>query len=229
MSATESGEDRKIVAMSGLRGIIARTMAQAWQAPRVALGLDVDMGPLLDCAKVLSAREGVKVTPTPLMLAALARTLKLHPRMNALVTDRGIEIVHAINLALAVDTPNGLVTPVVRDADQKSAADLASEIADLAQRARAGKLPPGAYQRGTFTLSSLASAGVDWMTPVLNPPQVGILGVGRTREAVVVRNGAPAVARMATLNLVFDHRAVDGYPAALFLRDLGVCLEAAEF
>lgn len=220
--------DRTLVPLTGLRGIISRSMTQAWQAPRVALGLDVPMDALLARAKAISAERGVKVTPTALMLRALALTLKQHPRLNALLTDKGIEEVHAVNLAVAVHTDKGLVTPVIRDADSKDSVQLATELSDMAQAARIGKLAPSAYQKGTFTLSNLAAAGIDWVTPILNPPQVGILGVGQTREAVVVRDGAPAVARVATLNLVFDHRAVDGYPASLFLRDLGACLQAAE-
>jgi pyruvate dehydrogenase E2 component (dihydrolipoamide acetyltransferase) len=149
--------------------------------------------------------------------------------MNALMTDKGIEEVHAVNLALAVNTAMGLVTPVIRDAEQKSVAELAAEMGDLAERARNGKLPPAAYQKGTFTLSNLGAAGIDWVTPILNPPQVGILGVGRTRDAVIARDGVPVVAPMATLTLVFDHRAIDGFPAGLFLKDLGACLTAADF
>lgn len=229
MSQVENPDDRTVVAMTGLRGIIARSMTQAWHAPRVALGLEVEMGPLLARAKALSAQEGIKISPTVLVLAVLARTLMLHPRLNALLTDKGIEELHAVNLAVAVHTEKGLVTPVIRNAEQKTVAQLTAELSDLAQRARAGKLPPAAYQKGSFTLSNLAAAGIDWVTPILNPPQVGILGVGRTREAVVVRDGAPAVAQVATFNLVFDHRAVDGYPASLFLRDLGASLVAAEF
>jgi pyruvate dehydrogenase E2 component (dihydrolipoamide acetyltransferase) len=229
MTQAETPEDRKIVGVTGLRGIIARTMTQAWQAPRVALGLDIEMAPLLARAKAMTAQGGPKITATPLFLAALARTLKAHPRMNALMTDKGIEEVHAVNLALAVNTSMGLVTPVIRDAEQKSVAELAAEMGDLAERARNGKLPPAAYQKGTFTLSNLGAAGIDWVTPILNPPQVGILGVGRTRDAVIARDGMPVVAQMATLTLVFDHQAIDGFPAGLFLKDLGACLTAADF
>lgn len=220
--------DRTLVPLTGLRGIISRSMTQAWQAPRVALGLDVEMDALLARARAISAESGVKVTPTVLLLRALAVTLKQHPRLNALLTDKGIEEMHAVNLAVAVHTDKGLLTPVIRDAHAKDVVQLATELSELAQLARIGKLPPAAFQRGTFTLSNLAAAGIDWVTPILNPPQVGILGVGQTRDAVVVRDGAPAVAKVATLNLVFDHRAVDGYPASLFLRDLGALLSAAE-
>jgi pyruvate dehydrogenase E2 component (dihydrolipoamide acetyltransferase) len=229
MSQQQSSDERTIVPVTGLRGIIARSMSQSWQAPRVALGLELEMGPLLAKAQALSAAEGVKITPTVLLLAALAQTLKAHPRLNALLTDKGIEEVQAVNLTVAVHTEKGLLTPVIRDAGQKSVVQLAAELGELASRARDGKLPPAAYQKGTFTLSNLAAAGIDWVTPIINAPQVGILGVGRTRDAVVVRDGTPAVAQVATLTLVFDHRAVDGYPASLFLRDLGACLMAAQF
>ncbi|AIL61762.1 2-oxo acid dehydrogenase subunit E2 [Pseudomonas alkylphenolica] len=228
MSEQEQVADRTLVPMTGLRGIISRTMIQAWQAPRVALGLQIEMDALLARAKSLSQTSGVKVTPTVLILRALAVTLKQHPRLNSLITDKGIEEVHAVNLAVAVHTDKGLVTPVIRDADSKDSVQLSKELLQLALAARVGKLPPAAFQKGTFTLSNLAAAGIDWVTPILNPPQVGILGVGQAREAVVVRDGAPAVAKVASLNLVFDHRAVDGYPASLFLRDLGACLEVAE-
>ena len=227
MSAAETPTDRRIVPLTGLRGVIARTMSQGWEAPRVALGLDVDLGAAMARAKQLGVELGVKVSVTHLILASLARTLRQHPRLNAVVTPRGIEEVHAVNLAVAVNTPDGLVAPVLREAQTKSVAALVTELADLAERARAGRLPPAAYQKGTFTLSNLGASGIDWFTPVLNPPQVAILGVGRTREAIVVRGGAPAVAQMATLTLVFDHRAIDGYPAGLFLRDLGADLAAA--
>jgi pyruvate/2-oxoglutarate dehydrogenase complex dihydrolipoamide acyltransferase (E2) component len=229
MSEAQAPDDRRIVGLTGLRGMIARAMTQAWTAPRVALGLDVEMGPLLARARQMTEQSGSKVTATPLLLAAIARTLRAHPRLNALLTDKGIEEIHAINLAVAVNTDKGLVTPVIRDADRKSITELAASLADLAQRARDGKLPPSAYQQGTFTLSNLSAAGIDWVTPILNPPQVGILGVGRTRDAVIARDGVPVVAQMATFNLVFDHRAIDGYPASLFLRDLSACLTAADF
>lgn len=229
MSQTEQPADRRIVPMNGLRGMISTAMTQGWSAPRVALGLDVDMGAALARAKQLTEASGTKISPTHLLLAALARTLQQHPRMNALVTAKGIEEVHAVNLAVAVHTDGGLVAPVIRDAHGKTIPAMATELADLAERARKGTLPPSGYQRGTFTLSNLATAGIDWLTPVINPPQAGILGVGRTRDAVVVRDGAPAVAKMATLTLVFDHRAIDGTPAAWFLRDLGAALTESNF
>ncbi|MDH4580753.1 2-oxo acid dehydrogenase subunit E2 [Pseudomonas sp. BN415] len=228
MAQQQDAPDRRIVPLSGLRGIIARAMSRAWQAPQVTLGLEFEVGPLLARVRQLGGQGG-KVTPTALVLTALARTLPKHPRMNALLTEQGIEEVRDVHLAVAVDTANGLLTPVIRDAHDKGALEIAAELSILAVQARAGKLPPAAYQRGTFTFSNLGGAGIDWVTPVLNPPQVGILGMGRCREAVVVRDGTPVAAQVSTLTLVFDHRAIDGMPASLFLRDLAACLTAADF
>jgi pyruvate dehydrogenase E2 component (dihydrolipoamide acetyltransferase) len=215
---------RRVVPMTGLRGVIARTMSKGWEAPRVALGLDVEMTAAIAKAKQLTGELGAKISVTHLILAALARTLRSHPRLNAIVGAQGVEEFSAVNIAVAVNTADGLVAPVIRDTHEKSVGELAAALANLAERARAGGLPPSAYQKGTFTLSNLGASGIDWVTPVINPPQVAILGVGRTRDAVVVRAGTPAVAQVATLTLVFDHRAIDGYPAGLFLRDLGADL-----
>ncbi|WP_218173918.1 2-oxo acid dehydrogenase subunit E2 [Pseudomonas yamanorum] len=221
--------DRRVLPLKGLRGVIARAMSRAWEAPRVAVGVEVEVDALIARAKLLTEQSGIKVTPTALILSALARTLPRHARMNALLTDQGIEEVQGVHLAVAVDTPAGLMTPIIRDAQTKNAAQIAAELTTLAARARDGKLPPSSYQRGTFTFSNLGAAGIDWVTPVLNAPQVGILGMGRARDAVVVRSGKVAVARVSTLTLVFDHRAIDGMPASLFLRELAACVSAADF
>ncbi len=202
-------------------------MTRSWQAPRGALGLDVRAGALLACARRASETDE-KITPTVLIVAAVARALREHPRLNALVTDQGIEELNSVNIAVAVHTEQGLMTPVLRDVPSKSHSEIARELREKADAARLGKLPPSAYQGGGFTISSLATAGIDWVTPILNPPQVGILGVGRTRDAVVAKDGNAAIEQMSTLTLVFDHRAIDGYPAGLFLRDLGALIESPD-
>jgi pyruvate/2-oxoglutarate dehydrogenase complex dihydrolipoamide acyltransferase (E2) component len=209
-----------------LRGAIARNLSLAWQAPRVAAGVDVDMSAAL--AHLEELRRGaddLRLTLTPLFIRAAALALRAHPRLNALVTEQGVEQMDAIHIALAVSLEDGLLTPVIRDADTRSVADLAAEAVRLAALARAGTLPPSALQGGTFTVSNLGAAGIDWFTPVLNPPQVAILGVARVVERPVVRGGQLAVAPCTTLTLVFDHRAIDGDPAARFLATLRDLLE----
>jgi pyruvate/2-oxoglutarate dehydrogenase complex dihydrolipoamide acyltransferase (E2) component len=219
-----------LIPLKGLRGSIARNMTAGWAAPRVAMGVDVDMS---RCQTVLTrlqagAVPGTRITVTALVLRAAALALREHPRLNALMREGGIERMHDVNLGFAVTLGDGLAVPVIRQADLKPVAALAAEINELAAGARAGTLPPRAYQSGTFTLSNLGATGIDWFTPILNPPQVGILGLSRVAERAVVRDGQVVVAPMTTLTLVFDHRAVDGHPAALFLRCLRKRLEGAE-
>lgn len=229
-SAAAAPSPSKATPLSGLRGSVARAMSQAWQAPQVAMAADVDM------SKAMARRDALreelqlpKLSITPLIVQATALTLKQHPRLNALLTEQGIEQRSEINLALAVSLDDGLMTPVIRNADQLSVQELHQQIHDSIGAARSGSLGPSALQGGSFSISNLGMTGIDWFTPILNPPQIAILGVGSISERAVVRNGEFAHASMMTLTLVFDHRAIDGYPAALFLGDLKQALEAANF
>ncbi|SFV14222.1 dihydrolipoamide acetyltransferase family protein [Pseudoduganella namucuonensis] len=219
-----------LVPLKGIRGSIARNMTAGWQAPRVALGMEVDMRrcQLLRTRLQERAGPGTRLSITPIVLRALALTLRNHPAMNALMRDGAIEHMPGVHLNLAVALDEGLAVPVIRDADTKSIEQLAAEAVALATGARAGKLPPKAYQGGTFTVSSLGAAGVDWFTPILNPPQVGILGLARVADRPVVQGGKLLIVPMTTLSLVFDHRAIDGNPAALFLAELKARLESCE-
>lgn len=216
-----------LIPLKGLRGSIARNMSAGWQAPRVAMGIEVDMSSCMARLAALQAQAGpeVRITVTALVMQALAASLRVHPALNALMREGGIERSPQIHLGLAVSLGEGLAVPVIRDADDKTVEALAAESRSLAMDARAGKLPPKAYQGGTFTLTNLGMTGIDWFTPILNPPQVGILGMSRVVDQPVVRAGQIVVAPMTTLTLVFDHRAVDGHPAALFLNDLRARLE----
>jgi pyruvate/2-oxoglutarate dehydrogenase complex dihydrolipoamide acyltransferase (E2) component len=229
-SAAPSAPSANATPLSGLRGSIARAMTQAWQAPQVAMAADVDMSKALARRDALrEALQQPKLSVTPLIVHATALTLKQHPRLNALLTEQGIEQRNEINLALAVGLDDGLVTPVIRNADQLSLEELHAQIQDATSNARSGSLAPSALQGGTFTISNLGMTGIDWFTPILNPPQIAILGVGSISERAVVRDGEFAHASIMTLTLVFDHRAIDGYPAALFLGSLKQLLEAANF
>lgn len=224
----EASAETTRIPLTGLRGAIARNMAQGWQAPRVSMQAHVDVRACERRRVELQQAGGPKLTLTTFVLRALALTLRAHPRMNALLRDNEIELVNDINLALAVSVDDGLMAPVIRNADQKSLQEIAQESAVLANDARAGKLAPKHLQRGTFTLSNLGMTQIDSFAPIVNPPQVGILGVSRVIPTAVVKDGAVTVAPLMGLTLVFDHRAVDGYPAALFLGDLKQRLESAE-
>lgn len=214
---SEAGDGKTILPLKGIRGMIARSLTSAWQAPRVALGLDADMTAVL--ARIAREREttGGKASITHAVLRCVALALREHPAVNGIVTEQGIELWSQVNLGVAVNTAHGVVVPVLMQADGKDLTTLESEVAQLADGARAGKLPASAYQRGTFTVSTLGSTGIDWFTPVLNPPQIAILGVGRVAPRAVVVDGAVVARPMMTLTLVFDHRALDGHPAGLFL------------
>jgi pyruvate dehydrogenase E2 component (dihydrolipoamide acetyltransferase) len=223
-------EPLPLIPLKGLRGSIARNMTAGWQAPRVAMGIDVDMtrAQAMQSHLQVQAADGVRITVTAILLQAVACALRRHPALNALMREGGIERVPQVNLGLAVALDEGLAVPVIREADGKTVETLAVESRELALQARAGKLPPKAYQGGTFTVTNLGMTGIDWFTPILNPPQVGILGISRVAERAVVREGRVLALPMTTLTLVFDHRAIDGYPAALFMQTLRELLETGE-
>lgn len=220
---------KPLIPLKGLRGTIARNMTAAWQAPRVAMGVEVDMS---RCNALQRERQAeapeTRVTVTAFVLRAVALALREHPRLNALMREGGIELAPDVHLGLAVALDDGLAVPVIRDAQAKPVAQLAAESRELAAGARAGKLPPKAYQGGTFTVSSIGATGVDWFTPIINAPQVAILGISRVADRPVVRDGKVVVAPMTTLTLVFDHRALDGQPAALFLVSVRERLESGD-
>ncbi len=221
---------RKLVPLTGLRGAIARNMTQGWQAPRVSMFAEVDMTECERRRTELQASLGSaqKLTVTAFVVRALALTLRGHPRLNALLKDNEVELIDDINLAMAVSVPDGLLAPVIRNADTKTVAEIARETAELAAAARGGNLAPRHLQRGTFTLTNLGMTGIDWFAPIINPPQLGILGVSRTIDKPVVKDGKIVIAPMMGMTLVFDHRAVDGYPAAVFLSDLKERLTTCE-
>ena len=217
------------IPLKGIRGVIARSLTAAWQAPRVAQGLDADMSAVLARVKTERAATGRKISITHAVLRAAALTLREHPAVNGVVSDQAVELWADVNLGVAVNTPVGVVVPVLSAADTFDLGELEQRVAVLAEGARGGKLPAAAYQRGTFTVSTLGATGIDWFTPVLNPPQIAILGVGRVAERPVVIAGEVVARPMMTLTLVFDHRALDGHPAGLFLSALARRLAAGEF
>lgn len=218
----------RTIPLTGMRGAISRNMGLGWQVPRVSQSVDVDMS-RVEALRAERLAAGERLGINACVLRAVALALRAHPRLNALMRDKEVELVPDINLGVAVALDEGLMVPVVRNADALSLTELSSEVARLADGARKGKLSPGTYQRGTFTVTSLGSTGIDRFSPIINPPQIAILGVGRTMLRPAVKDGVIAAVSMLNLTLVFDHRAVDGYPAALFLADVAGRLERAEF
>ncbi|WP_323002003.1 dihydrolipoamide acetyltransferase family protein [Denitromonas sp.] len=216
----------RLVPLTGLRGAIARSMGQGWQIPRVAHSVEVDVS-RFEALRQALAGEGHKPSLTVLLLRAVALTLREHPGLNALMRDKAVELMPDINLGVAVSLDDGLMVPVIREADTLTLPALSAELRRLAEGARAGTLSAGSYQRATFTVSNLGMTAIDRFSPIINPPQVAILGITRVVDRAVVRNGQIVVAPMLGLHLVFDHRAIDGHPAAVFLGELARRIETA--
>jgi len=185
--------------------------------------------------KTKALREGIKLTPLAFVIRACVKTLQEFPQFNASLDERGENLIlkRYMHIGFAADTPNGLVVPVIRDADRKDIYDLARALADLSGKARDGKLAVGEMQGGCFTVSSLGSIGGTAFTPIINAPEVAILGVSRSDFQPVYRNGSFVPRLMLPLSLSYDHRVIDGALAVRFttflartLADTRVLLEA---
>ncbi|HZU76418.1 MAG TPA: 2-oxo acid dehydrogenase subunit E2, partial [Dehalococcoidia bacterium] len=159
-------------------------------------------------------------------IKAVAKALGRHPLLNARVTEAGIELLREVHVGLAVALEDGLVVPVVRDADRLTLKEIAQESSRLAAAARAGTLTLDEMAGGTFSITALGMYDVDFFTPIINPPNVAILGVGRIHDATVWEGERPLRRSELTLSLTIDHRAVDGAPAAEFLRSVRDLLQA---
>jgi len=212
--------------MSSRRATIARRLLESKQSiPHYRLVVNVDLTALLARRSDLNAAGSAKVSVNDLLLRAAALALVRHPCVNAqLQGDEMLKFPHA-DISVAVATEAGLVTPIVRVADTKSTTEIASEVADLSERARAGRLTREEITGGTFTLSNLGMFGVDSFDAIINPPQVAILAVGAGADRVVPRDGHAEIAKVATLTLSCDHRVVDGASAAQFLATLRELVE----
>jgi pyruvate dehydrogenase E2 component (dihydrolipoamide acetyltransferase) len=167
----------------------------------------------------MAAKKNIRLSFMPFIFKALTTALKEYPFLNAQIDDEKSEIVlrKQYHMGFALDTEAGLLVPVIRDVDKKSVFQIAAEMQDLIERGRAGKLQPDELKGSTFTVSNQGSVGGLFFTPVINHPEVAILGVGATQERPVVRDGQVVVRSMAYLALSFDHRITDGAPATRFL------------
>ena len=212
----------EVIPMGGIREIIAERMSMSVQTnASVTLHTEVDATGFVELRGMLNdklqARE-VNLTYTDLLVKVVANALREHPRLNATLTDEGIHLLPEVNIGVAVALEDGLVVPVVRNADKERLSEISEQVRDFAERARSNQLTPGELQGGTFTITNLGNFGIDAFTPIINPPESGILGVGRILKKPVVHNDEIVVRSMLTLSLTFDHRVVDGAPAAQFLQ-----------
>ena len=224
VAVSVAGTVEERLPLKGIRKVISERMVKSKQtAPHVTCVDEVDMTELIALrakAKEIAAKKGIKLSFLPFFFKALTVALKEFPYLNAAIDDEKQEIVlkKSYHIGMALDTEAGLLVPVIRDVDRKSVFAIAQEIQEKIERGRAGKLAPDELKGSTFTVSNQGSIGGLFFTPVINYPEVAILGIGQTQERPVVRDGQIVVRSMAYLALSFDHRLIDGGLATRFLR-----------
>lgn len=204
---------------STMRKTIARRLTEAKSTiPHFYLTIDCNIDALLKLRAELNSRsDAYKLSVNDLVVRAVALALRKVPAANASWTDAAIRLYKDVDISIAVATPNGLITPIVKAADQKGLAAISNEMKELARKARDGKLKPEEYQGGGFTVSNLGMYGIREFAAIINPPQGCILAVGAGEQRPIVKDGALAVATMMTCTLSVDHRVVDGAVGAEFL------------
>ena len=221
-------DEIEVVQLSSVRKTIARRLSEAWTAPVFQLGVSADMTEVLALRETLveRLREGdAKPTVNDVFVKLAAAALVRHRAVNATFTGEEIQRHPAAHVGIAVAAPQGLVVPVVRDADRRTVQEIARARGDLVGRARDNKLKHPDLEGGTFTISNLGMFGVEQFTAVLNPPQVAILAIGSVKDEPVVSNGRVDVAPIVQLMLTCDHRAIDGADGATFLQTLVAFVE----
>jgi pyruvate dehydrogenase E2 component (dihydrolipoamide acetyltransferase) len=217
--------------LTGLRQTISRRMAESWNAvPRVTQFDDADITALNELRKKHAPAfeaKGARLTLTSFVVKAVVATLKKHPLFNSSLDEAAQEIVFKeyYHIGLAVDTEQGLIVPVLRDVDKKNLLQISKEVNDLAEKARARKVSLEELKGGTFTISNQGGIGGAHFTPIVNKPEVAILGLGRGAMKAVVRGQKIEPRLMLPLTISYDHRVIDGGAAARFTVDLVQALE----
>ena len=228
-AATAGQGTSSIIPMKGMRGTIAARMQQSLtEMAQLTHGFEVRMDAVVALRSEMKEQYAALGVPVPslndFVVRAAALALRQHPILNATITGNEIHLLSRIHMGLAVAVPNGLMVPVIRDADTLSLPELARSTRDLADRCREGTISLDDLEGGTFAVTSLGTYGVDMFTPVINPGNVGILGVGRLRDSGTWEGDAWVRTQVLTLSLTFDHRAVDGAPAAEYLQTMAELL-----
>ena len=215
------------VPLTQLRKTVARRLVQSiGPIPTFYLTTEIDMERAWDAREALKALgEGPKVSFNDIIIKAVATALRQHPACNAWWQDDHIRYWNEIHVSMAVAIEDGLITPVIRHADHKSLRQISAEAHDLAARARGRRLTPDEYTGGTFSVSNLGMLDIDEFTAVINPPEAGILAVGRIVEKAVADGGQIAIRRRLRVTMSCDHRVIDGATGAQFLKTLKAMLE----
>ncbi|WP_252361804.1 2-oxo acid dehydrogenase subunit E2, partial [Paenibacillus terrae] len=221
--AADPRAEEERVPFKGIRKAISNAMVKsAYTAPHVTIMDEVDVTELVAFRtrmKPIAEKKGTKVTYLPFIVKALVAASRQFPALNASIDEEANEIVYKkyYNIGIATDTDNGLIVPVIKDADRKSIWMIADSIRDLAVRGRDGKLAANEMRGSTISISNIGSAGGMFFTPIINFPEVAILGTGRISEKAVVKNGEIVAAPVMALSLSFDHRIIDGATAQNFM------------
>ena len=223
----------RAVPHSSMRKVIARRLTEAKSSiPHFYVSMDIELDAMIAIQEQLNAKSPAReqpgsyfITINDFVIKAAAATLKRVPEVNASWTDEGMVFYDDVDISVAVSIPDGLITPIVRRADQKGLLTISREMRDLATRARAGKLKPEEFQGGGFSISNMGMFGVKEFSAIINPPQSAILAVATGAKRPVVRDGALAIATVMTCTLSVDHRAVDGALGARWLREFKTILE----
>ena len=216
------------IPMNGIRKAIANNMYNSLQSmAQCTAAAEIDVTDLLAYRQKLVAQQvflGCKVTVNDLLSMAVVKMLKKHPLVNATFDGKTIFAHSSVNLSVAVAAEAGLMVPVVRGADRMGLVQLHNAMKDLADRARDKQLRDGEQSNGTFTISNVGMFPIDWSTPIINPPQVAIMGFGRAVKKMAVVNDQPAVRSMMTMYLTFDHRVIDGLEVGRVMEDMQTLL-----
>jgi pyruvate dehydrogenase E2 component (dihydrolipoamide acetyltransferase) len=215
-----------------MRKVIARRLTEAKQTvPHFYVSVDIELDALLKLRADLnakSAKDGpgaFKISVNDLIIKAAAITLRRIPTVNASYSEEGLVLYHDVDISVAVSIADGLITPIIRRADQKGLAAISGEMKDLAARAKAGKLKPEEFQGGGFSISNMGMFGVSQFAAIINPPQGAILAVAAGQQRPVVKDGALAIATVMTCTLSVDHRIVDGALGAEWLAEFKRVIE----
>ncbi|GAB6990053.1 dihydrolipoamide acetyltransferase family protein [Paenibacillus pini] len=220
---SDARNEEERVPFKGIRKAISNAMVKsAYTAPHVTIMDEVDVTDLVAFRtrmKPIAEKMGTKVTYLPFIVKALVAASRKFPALNAMIDEESNEIVYKkyYNIGIATDTDNGLIVPVIKDADRKSIWMIADSISDLAARGREGKLAANEMRGSTISISNIGSAGGMFFTPIINFPEVAILGTGRISEKAIVKNGEIVAAPVMALSLSFDHRIIDGATAQNFM------------
>jgi pyruvate dehydrogenase E2 component (dihydrolipoamide acetyltransferase) len=222
----------RLVPHSTLRKVIARRLTEAKQTvPHFYVAMDIELDALLKLRGELNARSpkdgpgAYRLSVNDLIIKAAAVTLRRIPKVNAAWTDAGVALFDDVDISVAVSIPDGLITPIVRQADRKGLAAISAEMKDLSARAKAGKLKPEEFQGGGFSISNMGMYGVSSFAAIINPPQAGILAVAAGQQRPVVKDGGLAIATVMTCTFSVDHRVIDGALGAEWLAEFRRSIE----